>query len=93
MYTEFIIIYILLGILLLLGIATFIFAFLAFKKSNSSFSGKPIISTQSTNNFEQVNTQSGTTVVPASGNIVFCKKCAAEFDASARCCPKCGTPR
>lgn len=27
------------------------------------------------------------------GNIVFCKNCATQFDASQRCCPKCGTPR
>ena len=26
-------------------------------------------------------------------NIVFCKHCATEFDAVAKVCPKCGTPR
>ncbi len=25
--------------------------------------------------------------------IVFCKNCATQYDASQRCCPKCGTPR
>lgn len=28
-----------------------------------------------------------------SGNIVFCRNCAAEFEESEKCCPKCGTPR
>lgn len=28
-----------------------------------------------------------------SGGIVFCKRCAAEFDASEQVCPRCGTPR
>lgn len=27
------------------------------------------------------------------GNIVFCKNCATQFEASQRYCPKCGTPR
>lgn len=27
------------------------------------------------------------------GNIVFCKKCFNQFDASQRVCPYCGTPR
>lgn len=29
----------------------------------------------------------------SSGNVVFCRHCAAEFDASQRICPRCGTPR
>lgn len=29
----------------------------------------------------------------AGGNLAFCKNCAAQFNASQRCCPKCGTPR
>lgn len=27
------------------------------------------------------------------GSVVFCKNCATQYDASAKCCPKCGTPR
>ena len=29
----------------------------------------------------------------SAGKIVFCRHCAAEFDASQMVCPKCGTPR
>lgn len=29
----------------------------------------------------------------AGGNLAFCKNCATQFNASQRCCPKCGTPR
>lgn len=28
-----------------------------------------------------------------SGNVVFCRNCAAEFEESEKCCPRCGTPR
>lgn len=27
------------------------------------------------------------------GSVVFCKNCATQYDASAKCCPRCGTPR
>lgn len=82
MYTEFLIIYIGLGILALLGIAILVMLILLFKKDHGGYIP------QSNNN--SPNAQPSTT---PTGNIVFCKKCAAEFDASQRTCPKCGTPR
>lgn len=32
-------------------------------------------------------------MIYSSRSIAFCKNCATQFDASQRCCPKCGTPR
>lgn len=82
-YTEFLIIYIGLGILLALAIVNLILILVLMKK-DSGFSA-PRISSQRTMPMPQ-------TTIPG-GNVVFCKKCAAEFDASQRCCPICGTPR
>lgn len=82
MYTEFLIIYIGLGILAVLGIAILILLIMLLKKDQGVYIPQ--------NNNYTPNVQ--TTATP-NGNIVFCKKCAAEFDSSQRACPKCGTPR
>ena len=96
MYAEFIGIYIGLGILFLLGIANLILVLFSIKKTDKpTYMGNSMIQSQPTNAYPtQANTVNPAvnTAVP-SGNVVFCKKCAAEFDATARCCPKCGTPR
>lgn len=82
MYTEFIIIYIGLGILAVLAIAILVMLILLFKREQVGY-------IQQSNNYTPVNQTATTTT----GNIVFCKKCATEFDSSQRTCPKCGTPR
>lgn len=82
MYTEFMIIYIGIGFLALLGIAILIMLILLLKKDHGSYIPK-------NDNYSP----SVQPTAPNTGNIVFCKKCAAEFDASQRTCPKCGTPR
>lgn len=96
MYAEFIGIYIGLGILFLLGIANLILVLISIKRTDKpTYMGNSMIQSQPTNAYPtQANTvkPAANTAVP-SGNVVFCKKCAAEFDATARCCPKCGTPR
>lgn len=35
----------------------------------------------------------GKTGIQSYGSVVFCKSCATEYEASEKCCPKCGTPR
>ena len=83
MYTEFLIIYIGLGILALLGIAILILLIMLLTQDQGVY-------VPQNNNFITPNVQTAAT---PTGNIVFCKKCAAEFDSSQRACPKCGTPR
>ena len=82
MYTEFLIIYIGLGILALLGAAILILLIKLLKKDQGGYIP------QNNNYAPKVQTAATPT-----GNIVFCKKCAAEFSSSLRACPKCGTPR
>ena len=96
MYAEFIGIYIGLGILFLLGIANLVLVLILMKKNDKpTYMGNPMMQSQPPNAYAtQANTVNAAVNTAApSGNVVFCKKCAAEFDASARCCPKCGTPR
>lgn len=81
MYTEFLIIYAALGVLFLMLAAVIVLLIVLLKKDNSTYIPH--------NNY---NPPVQTSAVPT-GNIVFCKKCAAEFDSSQRVCPKCGTPR
>lgn len=77
MYIEFLVIYIGLAIAIILSIVNLIL--LLKRTSNNGSVSKKIISAN--------------TAPSEVGNIVFCKSCATQFDASERCCPKCGTPR
>lgn len=83
MYIEFLIIYIGMGALFLLSITILILLIVLLRKNGDTYVPKY------SNSVPQSTVQ---TTVP-SGNIVFCKKCATEFDASQRFCPRCGTPR
>jgi len=87
-YTEFIIIFIGLGILLMFSIANLILLIVLLKRGNDM----PV---RSFNNFTPTPTgyESQAPKAGMGGNIVFCKKCATEFDASQKYCPKCGTAR
>jgi len=81
MYPEFIAIYI--GLLIIIGLLVTILVLILKKQNDNS---RPTANfTARQNNFE--------TNASAGGSIVFCKKCAAEFDSTQKCCPKCGTPR
>lgn len=85
MYLEFIVIYICLGVIIALGIAI-LAMLIKINNSNDSF---PV---QTHNKFIKKNSQK----VPndsQDSNLAFCKKCATQFNASERFCPKCGTPR
>ncbi len=82
MYTEFLIIYIALGVLFVMLAAVIVMLIMLLKKDGGMYIPK--------NNSYNPPIQSS---AAPTGNIVFCKKCAAEFDSSQRVCPKCGTPR
>lgn len=82
MYTEFIIMYIGLGVLILLAIAILVLLIVLLNKEPKVYAPK------SYNSVSQ-----GAQTYNVTGNIVFCKKCATQFNSSQRACPKCGTPR
>ena len=79
MYPEFVAIYICLAVIILM-LALIIFILLKIKSNNDI----TINATKDSNHAHSVH---------VTGNTAFCKKCATQFDASERCCPKCGTPR
>ncbi|MBR5278289.1 MAG: hypothetical protein IKU23_03385 [Clostridia bacterium] len=82
MYTEFIIIYVLLAILAVLLIGVLVLQIILLKKSSGSNSATY---RGAGNNIASAQTQEG--------GIAFCRRCATRFDATSRICPKCGTPR
>lgn len=90
MYPEFIAIYVGLGILLFVGVANLVLTIKLMMNGNqphysSGFNTNNRIDEVKTNAVPENNIQSD--------YVVFCKKCANEFDASQKFCPKCGTPR
>lgn len=92
MYPEFIAIYICLAILIALSITTLI---ILIKHLKSSV-GKSAAQTFNAQQFypsASESTSGVNNVKTSSAGIVFCRNCAAEFDASQSVCPKCGTPR
>lgn len=99
MYTEFIIIYVLLIVLIALSVVNLIFAIKG--KSNSSSKG---FAAPSFNNQQQqfkpspVDTPVQSTASPAfnpnqGSSVVFCLNCATQYSSNDKCCPNCGTPR
>lgn len=85
MYPEFIAIYVGLAVLAALMIAVLVLLVKLVKQAGAKPISKPYTS--------QINNSTTAPTNVATGNIVFCKHCAAEFDSSQRVCPKCGTPR
>lgn len=81
MYPEFIAIYV--GLLIVIGLLVTILVLMLKKQNDNS---RPTANYTAKQNNLEANTS-------PSGSIVFCKKCAAEFDSTQKCCPKCGTPR
>ena len=85
MYPEFIAIYVGLAVLAALMIVVLVLLIKLTKQAGAKPISKPYI--------PQMNNSADAPTNVATGNIVFCKHCAAEFDSSQRVCPKCGTPR
>lgn len=77
MYPEFVPIYIALVIIIILLV---VILCLIIKNSAGS--------TQRPTNFATNNFAQGSV-----GQVVFCKNCATQYDASSHACPRCGTPR
>lgn len=90
MYTEFIIIFILLGIVTVVSILNLVLLILIKKDGDGSnkMSSAPF---QYLNNY--MNQNMGQGQVQGTGSVVFCRNCATQYDATMTRCPKCGTPR
>ena len=82
MYPEFIAIYIGLGILAILQIATIILLCILFKKNKVSRQPQHAFHNQYSNNNQ-----------PNNSGVVFCVNCGTQYDATLKVCPKCGKPR
>lgn len=82
MYAEFIIIYVLLGIIALMLVTAVVMLAMVLRKlaNNGAVGARGNFSAASPNQ----NSDNG---------VAFCRRCAARFDANTRICPKCGTPR
>ncbi len=90
MYPEFIAIYIGLAILLLVGVANLVLTIKLMLNGNQPHYTSGLNSNITNKEKNNVNIPESAI---QSDNVVFCKKCANEFDASQKFCPKCGTPR
>ena len=96
MYPEFIVIYILLAVLFIMQAAALVLLIVLMKKTQgtnaSTAQNIPAFHNSAPAVPQYCNIQTGQPA-PAGGDVVFCKKCAAEYPASGRFCPNCGTPR
>ena len=83
MYIEFIGIFIGLGVLFAIQVVMMILLIILLKRSknNSGYSIDSRLLGGQYQNSEMLR------------NTAFCRKCATEFNASQRVCPRCGTPR
>jgi NADH pyrophosphatase NudC (nudix superfamily) len=86
MYPEFIPIYA--GLAVLIGLCVAILILLV--KQSKNISGYTMPKQKKINNSGYTNHKSRDLY---NSNMAFCKKCATQFSASERFCPKCGTPR
>lgn len=105
MYIEFVGIYILLVILIILSAVSIYLQVSRSKNSGgtSKFNGSQQNNGYSANNFDKPqphnlryssgNNQRQQTPAYGTSGVVFCKSCATQFDARHKVCPRCGTPR
>lgn len=100
MYPEFIGIYVLLIILIVLSVVSI---YLQVSRSKNSGGKSNFNGNQQNNSFTpkqphnsaypSVNSQRQQTPAYGTSGVVFCKSCATQFDACHKVCPRCGTPR
>ena len=86
MYPEFIAIYIGLIVLIVLAVLILVQLRKISNQSNSNVDNYVAQNAYSAPTQYQVNT-------PVQGQVVFCRNCATQYDASSPYCPTCGTPR
>lgn len=91
MYTEFIVIFVLLGLVIVISVFNMIL--LIMLKRESGYKANNVTSTplQFQNTYMNQNMMQGTS--NSMGSVVFCRNCAKQYDATLSRCPNCGTPR
>lgn len=95
MYPEFVAIYVMLAIVILL-LAAVLFFLIKLLRNASIGSSNSYVSNQQVNEqyYDQQYRQPYQEQYQSqSGNVVFCKQCATQFDSSQAYCPHCGTRR
>ena len=106
MYPEFVGIYVLLAILIVLSAVSI---YLQVSRSKNNGGNKSNFNSNQQNNAYQAqsfdkpnprnsgypsgNNQRQQTPAYGTSGVVFCKSCATQFDARHKVCPRCGTPR
>ncbi len=90
MYPEFVPIYIMLGVIALLLIVAIILLIVLLKKQGSNSRPRNYYAPQQPQQYGRAPQNQGG---QPSGGMAFCRNCGAQFDASHRVCPRCGTPR
>ena len=96
MYPEFIAIYVMLIIVIVLLGAVLFFLFKLTKNGSFSNTNNSYMPTQQVNNQyygQQYQEQYQVPYQQQVGSVVFCKQCATQFDSSQAYCPHCGTRR
>jgi len=85
MYIEFVIIFILIGILAVVEIVNLVISIITLNKINSNnYTNMQMITRNASNYVNQER---------AYDSVVVCYKCGTEFNSVLRCCPRCGTKR
>lgn len=97
MYTEFIVIFVLLGIVLAVSVVNLIFLILL-KKDGGAGVNRSVAPNafQYQNNYSSANmmqNQGGMQMNQGGRGVCFCRNCATQYDVSLERCPKCGAPR
>lgn len=90
MYTEFIIIFSGLGVVIALLLAVLVLLIILLKKTSNDI---PISSFTAPMTAAAGQIQPTPNSSAANSGVVYCRNCFTEFDATAQFCPKCGTPR
>lgn len=97
MYTEIMVLFVGIGLIILLLITILILLIILLKKSAGdfpvAFTAPPVIPSVQVPQGAQQPASSLTQQQFQANGVTFCKNCYTQFDASVQFCPKCGTPK
>lgn len=97
MYTEIMILFVGIGLIILLLITVLVLLIILLKKSSGDLPAGAFMASPVVPSVQVPQQASQPAAVPGQqfqGNgVTFCKNCYTQFDASVQFCPKCGTPK